>query len=100
MTNQEYLNELIKTIPIAEREISMLGAVFDRKDIEQDLEFLDCIRKVSLEASERLKDDRLANSMEGTVSDMLLLFGVNHLRVRFTNNIIRSLRDDIANGKP
>ena len=45
MTNQEYLNELIKTIPIAEREISMLGAVFDRKDIEQDLEFLDCIRK-------------------------------------------------------
>ena len=100
MTNQEYLNELIKTIPIAEREISMLGGIFDRKEKEQDLDFLRCVRKVSLEASERLKGDRSADSMEGTVSDMLLLFGVNHLRVRLTNNVIQSLRDDIANGKP
>ena len=73
MTNQEYLNELIKTIPIAEREISMIGEVFDRREIEQDLEFQGCIRKVAREASERLNGDRSADSMEEIVSDMLLL---------------------------
>ena len=100
MTNQDYLNELIKTIPIAEREISMLGEIFDRKEKERDSEFLNCIRKVSREASERLNGDRSADSMEEIVSDMLLLFGTNHLRVRLTNNTIQSLREDIANGKP
>ena len=84
MTNQEYLNELIKTIPVSEREISVLGEAFD----------------LSREASERLNGDRSADSMEEIVSDMLLLFGTNHLRVRLTNNVIQSLREDIANGNP
>ena len=99
MTNQEYLNELIKTIPVAEREISMLGEVFDLREKEQDLVFQHCVRKVSREASERL-NSLSGRNMEEVVSDMLLLFGTNHLRVRLTNNIIQSLREDIANGKP
>ena len=100
MTNQEYLNELIKTIPVAEREISVLGEVFDLREKEQDLDFQNCIRKVSQKAGERLNGELSGRNMEEVVSDMLLLFGTNHLRVRLANNVIQSLREDIANGKP
>jgi len=100
MTNQEYINELIKTIPVSEGEISTLGTVFDIKEKERDLEFQSCVRKVSKEAGRRLKGDQSGRNMEAMITDMLILFGTNHLRLRLINNIIESLREEIANGNP
>jgi len=44
MTDQEYLNALIKTLPIHEREIAQLGNVFDMLDAKQDVTALQSVR--------------------------------------------------------
>ena len=100
VTNQECLNEWIKTIPVSEREISKLGEFFDLREKERDLEFEQYVDEISREVAERLEGDWSTLSKKEIVSDLMLAFGLNHYRVRLTNNVIQSLRREIANGNP
>ena len=96
-SDKEYLNEVIKTIPNIERELTLLAEVFDKAGREQDNVFLNTVHQLSVDAGQRLKTDEYTE-LHHRVADLSLLFGTNHVRLRMANNIADALREKI-NGK-
>ena len=96
---RELLDKVIATIAIHDQEIANLGEAFDYMDRYQDMECLQAMRELSRDAGDRLSADGPAGDDQRDkreiVSDMLLLFGANHVRSRMAKNIVEALREEI-----